>query len=48
MSYYQKDKFKLWLDENRKSDSVKYLGYVTSIRKKFFEKQAVVIGKNKH
>ena len=45
MIYYQKDNFKLWLDENRKSDSVKYLGYVTSIRKKFFEKQAVVIGK---
>lgn len=45
MSYYQKDNFKLWLDENRKSDSVKYLGYVTSLRKKFFEKQAVVIGK---
>ncbi len=45
MIYYQKDNFKLWLDENRKSDSVKYLGYVTSLRKKFLEKQAVVIGK---
>lgn len=50
MIYYQKDNFEGWLNKNRKSDSVKnsvkkYLGYVTSLRKKFLEKQAVVIGK---
>ena len=46
MRYYKQKEFELWLDKTRESDSVKkYLGYVTSIRKKFFEKQAVVIGK---
>lgn len=39
--YYKINEFKQWLDENRKSDSKKYLGYVTSFRNKFLEKQAV-------
>lgn len=44
MTYYQKGNFKLWLDRNRNSNSQKYLGYVTSFRKRFLTIHSVPFG----